>query len=70
MPFGGEYVMIRKEFPGYKFFLYFPNTADTFEVHGITSQYCLTLSVIGLNGYISCSIRSDELANCQNSSDV
>ena len=52
------------------FFIYYPNTTATFQVHGITSQYCSTLSSIGLNVHISCSIRSDELANCQNSSDV
>ena len=52
------------------FFLHQPNTLTTFEVHGISSQNCLTLNSIGFSNAISCSTRSDELVNCQNSLDI
>ena len=60
-----------EKFQGTKFFLFtLINTLTTFKVHGISSKNCLTLNVIGFNEAISCSTRSDELVNCQNSSDI
>ena len=66
---GKQYVMIWKEFPGYEILIFSKYNNYFVSLHGFSLDVTYSKSH-WFNDVASCSIKSDELTDCQNSSDV